>query len=79
MSGPLADKQQKTGEHLKNIKFSLETQLNFMFFKYSPVFCCFCARGPDVSRLLYIFGNPGLLCAAAISRVFVRMPYLRQN
>ena len=43
------DKQQKTGEHVENIKFCLDTQLNFMFSTYSPVFYCLSARGLDVS------------------------------
>ena len=43
------DKQQKTGEHVENIKFSLDTQLNFMFSTCSPVFCCLSARGLEVS------------------------------
>ena len=63
---PLEDKQQKRGENVENIKFTLDTQLNFMFSTYSPLFCCLSTRGPDVShpslRLLYIFSNPGLLC-----------------
>ena len=63
MSGPLADKQQKMGAHLQNIKFSLVTQLNFVFSTCSPIFGCFCA--PDVSRFLYIFGDPGLLWGVA--------------
>ena len=62
-SGPLADKQQKMGDHVENIKFSLDTQLNLMFFTFPSVFCCLSARGPDVSRFLYNFGNPGLLWA----------------
>ena len=49
MSGPLGDRQQKMGEHVENIKFSLDTQLNFMF-TFSPVFCCLSARGPDVRK-----------------------------
>ena len=69
MSGPLEDKQQKRGENVENIKFSLDTQLNFMFSTYSPLFCCLSTRGPDVShpslRFLYIFSNPGLLWAAS--------------
>ena len=32
------DKQQKTSEHVQNIKFSLDTQLNFMFCTCSPFF-----------------------------------------
>ena len=43
------DKQQKMGEHVENIKFSLDTQLNFMFSTCSPVFCCLNARGLEVS------------------------------
>ena len=43
------DKQQKTGENVENIKFSLDTQLNFMFSTCSPVFCCLSARGLEVS------------------------------
>ena len=65
MSGPLGDKQQKRGENVENIKSCLDTQLNFMFSTYSPLFCCLSTRGPDVShpslRFLYIFGDPGLL------------------
>ena len=49
MSGPLAQKQQKMGENVENIKFSLDTQLNFMFSTCSPVFCCLSARGLEVS------------------------------
>ena len=68
MSGPLVDKQQKTGEYVENIIVSLDTQLNFMFSTYSPLFCCLSTRGPDGShpslRFIYIFGDPGLLCAA---------------
>ena len=60
-SGPLADKQQKMGEHVDNIECSLDALLNFIFSTCSHVFCCFCARGPDVSRFLYIFGDPRLL------------------
>ena len=56
----------KKGEHVENIKFSWDTQLNFMFSTCSTVFCCLSSRGPDVSqaslRFLYIFGDPGLLC-----------------
>ena len=48
-SNPLADKQQKTGENVENIKFSLDTQLNFMFSTFSPVFCCLSARRLEVS------------------------------
>ena len=59
MSGPPEDKQQKGGENVENIKFSLDTQLNFMFCTYSTLFCCLSTRGPDVShpslRFLYIF------------------------
>ena len=38
-SGPLEDKQQKTGEHIENQNNSLDTKINFMFYKDSPVFC----------------------------------------
>ena len=31
MSGPLLDKQQKMGENVENIKFSLDTQLKITF------------------------------------------------
>ena len=67
MSGPLGDKQQKRGENVKNIKFSLDTQLNFMFSTYSPVFGYVSTRGiTDVSHpslgFLYIFGGTGPLC-----------------
>ena len=72
-SSPLADKQQKMGEHVENIKSSLDTLLNFMFSTFSPVFCCLSTRGPDISsrffffphaslRLLHVFDNSGLLC-----------------
>ena len=37
-SSPLADKQQKTGEHVEK-KNSLDTKLNFMFSEGSPIFC----------------------------------------
>ena len=74
MSGPLVDKQQKTVENVENIKNRLDNQLIFMFSRCSPIFCCLSARGLDASsrfssflglinRFLYIFGNPGLLCA----------------
>ena len=67
MFGPLVDKQQKMDENVENIKFSLDTKLSFMFSAYSSLFRCLFTRGPDIShpslRFLYIFGNPGLLCA----------------
>ena len=75
MFGPLVDKQQKRGEHVENIKFSLDTQLNFMFSTCPPLFCCLSTRGPDVSsrfslslRFLYISGDPGLLCVGCTSQ-----------
>ena len=38
MSGPLADKQQKMGEHVENIKFSWVSKLNFQpFFVVYPL------------------------------------------
>ena len=46
---PVADKQQKTVEHVENIKFSLDTQLNFMFSTCSPIFCCLSTRRLEVS------------------------------
>ena len=51
MSGPLAQKQQKTGENIENIKFSWVSKLNFMFSTCSPVFCCLSTRGPDVKKV----------------------------
>jgi hypothetical protein len=54
MSGFLKDKQQKKGEHVENIKNSLDTQLNFIFSTCSPVFCCLSLRGPDVSSLFLL-------------------------
>jgi hypothetical protein len=48
-SGPLVHKQKKKGENVENIKFSLDTHLNFMFSTCSPVFCCLSARGLEVS------------------------------
>ena len=33
------------GEHVENIDFCLDTQLNFMFSTCSPVFCCFVLEG----------------------------------
>ena len=50
MSGPLEDKQQKRGENVENIKFSLVTLLNFMFSTHSPLFCCLSTRVPNVSH-----------------------------
>ena len=38
-SSPLADKQQKMGEHVKTIS------------TFSPVFCCLSTRGPDVRKI----------------------------
>ena len=68
-SGPLGDKQQKRGENVESIKFSLVTQLYFMFSTYSHLFCCLSSRRPDIShpslRFLYILVDPGLLCATA--------------
>ena len=43
------DKQQKMGENVENIKFGLDTQLNFMLSTCSPIFCCLSARGLEVS------------------------------
>ena len=48
MSGPPRDKQQKRGENVENIKFSLDTQLNFMFCTCSPIFYCLSPRGLTV-------------------------------
>jgi hypothetical protein len=48
-SGPLVNKQQKRGEYVENIKFSLDTQLNFILSTFSPVFCCLSTRRPEVS------------------------------
>ena len=45
------------GENVENIKFGLDTQLNFMLSKCSPV--VYLLEG---LRFLYISGNPGLLC-----------------
>ena len=42
------DKQQKTGEYVENINFSLDTQL--VFAACLPVFCCLFARGPDIRK-----------------------------
>ena len=44
-SSPLGDKQQKMGENVENIKFSLDTQLNFMFSTYSPFFVVYSIEG----------------------------------
>ena len=66
-SGPLVDKQQKTGELVENIKFSLDNQLNFLFATFSLVFCFYPLKG---LRFLYIFGDPGLLCG---------VPFLQYN
>jgi hypothetical protein len=52
MSGPLVDKQQKSGEHVENIKFSLDTQRYFIFSTYSSLY-----RGLDVSSRIYIHDN----------------------
>ena len=41
----------KMGEHVENIKFSLDTQLNFMFSTFSPLFCCLSTRGQDVRKV----------------------------
>ena len=54
-SGPHGDRQQKRGGNVENIKFSLDTQLNFMFSAYSTLFCCLFTRGPDVSHPSLIF------------------------
>jgi hypothetical protein len=40
-SRPLVDKQQKRGEHVENMKFSLDTQQSFMFL-YLLTFFVFC-------------------------------------
>ena len=37
-SSPLADKQQKTGEHVENIKNSSVSRLNLMFLHVHPFF-----------------------------------------
>ena len=37
MSGPLEDKQQKRGEHVENIKFSLDTPITLSF-KYIAMY-----------------------------------------
>ena len=46
-SGALADKQQKRGENVENINFSLDTQINCMFSTFSHIFCNLSSRGPD--------------------------------
>ena len=53
MSGPLMDKQQKMCEDVENIRFSLDTHLNFMSYTCSPIFCCLSARGLEVSLHLW--------------------------
>jgi hypothetical protein len=45
MFGPLVDKQQKRGEHVENIKFSLDTQLIFMFSTCPPLFVVYPIEG----------------------------------
>ena len=64
MFGPLVDKQQKTSEKVENIKFSIDTQINFMFSTCSPIFVVYSLEG---LRFLYIFGDPGLLCDMALA------------
>ena len=44
----VVDKQQKMVEHEENIKFILDTQLNFMFSTSSASFFCVSARGLEV-------------------------------
>ena len=39
----------KKGESVEDIKFSVDTQLNFIFSTFSPTFCCLSARGLEVS------------------------------
>ena len=55
MSGPLEDKQQKRGENVENIKFSLDTQLNFMFYKGSLVFCVEITILADIGKVRKIY------------------------
>ena len=45
------DQQQKKGEYVENIQFSLDNQLNFMSSTFSPLFCCLSSRGPDVRKV----------------------------
>ena len=76
------------GEHVESIEFSLDIQLNFVFLHVDPfLLMCLSTRGLAISsrfssflgllcKFLYIFGNPGLLCAvpakakADIARAF---------
>ena len=51
ISSPLADEQQKAGEHVENLKFSGVSKINFMFSTCSPIFCCLSTRGPDVRKV----------------------------
>ena len=48
---PSFNKQQRRGEYLENIKFSWVSKLNFMFYTFSPLFCCLSPRGPDVRKV----------------------------
>jgi hypothetical protein len=50
-SSSIADKQQKMGENVENIKFSRVSKLNFMFSTFSPIFCCLSNRGPDIRKV----------------------------
>ena len=58
------DKQQKMGEHVENIKFRLDTQLDFMLSTFSPVFVV--VYPLEGLRFLYIFGDPGPRCAICV-------------
>ena len=53
-SSSLADKQQKMGENVENIKFSRVSKLNFMFSTFSPIFCCLptrCQKSQEWSKM----------------------------
>ena len=52
MSGPLAQKQQKTGENVESIKFSWVSKLNLMFSTCLPIFCCLSGQTSEKA------GNP---------------------
>ena len=66
------DKQQKMGKNVENIKFSLGTQLNFMFSTWLPVFVVYPL---ECLRFLYIFGDPGLTCAIPV----IKTGYIKRS
>ena len=65
-SSHLADKQQKMGEYVENIKFSWVSKLNFMFSTCSPLFCCLSNRGLEVS--LHFWRSWPTVCHLVFSR-----------